>query len=239
MLWRFQRSGAATSPVRGTLIGALDRRGVSVEDLARHKEVDLLDISNCWISGPIENSELNFRHLLCIEPAVNKQAPAAVGDVFRSLIPYVTGEPWISRIALPLLSSGNQGFDPVAYVARDSRRVDPLAVHRPASGRDEDRHLRAGARRADRQGAGDVSLVRGEHGCAAFAGRRLGRVRLVFTRGRRHRRQSRRPHEETRSDRFGCSTTVRSSRPEMLGSTAFSLPSTHRGKSSAYSRPNT
>ncbi len=81
--------------------------------LARHKEVDLLDISNCWISGPIENTELNFRHLLCIEPAVNKQAPAAVGDVFRSLIPYVTGEPWISRVALPLLSAGNQGFDPV------------------------------------------------------------------------------------------------------------------------------
>ena len=101
------------APVRGTLIGALHRRGLSVEDLARHKEVDLLDISNCWISGPIENTELNFRHLLCIEPAVNKQAPAAVGDVFRSLIPYVTGEPWISRIALPLLSAGNQGFDPV------------------------------------------------------------------------------------------------------------------------------
>ncbi len=101
------------APVRGTLIGALHRRGLSVADLALHKEVDLLDISNCWISGPIENSELNFRHLLCIEPAVNKQAPAAVGDVFRSLIPYVTGEPWISRIALPLLSAGNQGFDPV------------------------------------------------------------------------------------------------------------------------------
>jgi hypothetical protein len=55
------------------------------------------------VVGPIERPDLNFRQLICIEPTTRKSAPDAEGDVFRSLIPYVTGEPWIERVALPLL----------------------------------------------------------------------------------------------------------------------------------------
>lgn len=104
------------TPVPGTLIAALDRRGLSVHELARDKEIDLLELSDCWLSRPIEQPGLNFRRILCIEPSAVKDAPDAVGDVFRSLIPYVTGEPWITQVALPLLSSGNQGFDPMAML---------------------------------------------------------------------------------------------------------------------------
>ncbi len=112
-------------PVPGTLIAALDRRGLAVDELARDKEFDLLDVSGCWLSRSIDKPDLNFRRLLCIEPSTQKEAPDAVGDVFRSLIPYVTGEPWISRVALPLLSSGNQGFDPMAML----RAILDAAIH--------------------------------------------------------------------------------------------------------------
>ena len=98
----------------GTLIGALADRGLSVAELAGRKEVDLRDVSGCWLSQPIERPEFNFRHLVCFEPASLKRSPPdAVGDLFRSLFPYVTGEPWISSVAVPVLAAGNQGADPV------------------------------------------------------------------------------------------------------------------------------
>lgn len=104
-------------PLPGTVIGALAERGLAVDRLADDKEVDLRDVSACWLSRPIERPDLHFRHLLCIEPASDdKLATEAVSDVFRSLIPYVTGEPWIRRIALPLLAAGKQGNDPLAML---------------------------------------------------------------------------------------------------------------------------
>lgn len=114
------------APLPRTLIGALNDRDLSVADLALHKEVDLRDFSACWLSEPIDRPELNFRHLLCFEPAsLGKKAPDVVGDVFRSLIPYVTGEPWIASVALPLLAAGNQRADPVGML----RSILDAAVH--------------------------------------------------------------------------------------------------------------
>jgi hypothetical protein len=104
-------------PVPGTLIGALADRGVSVGQLSQDKEVDLLDISRCWLSRPIDRPDLHFRHILCIEPPKHKTAPAdAVADVFDSLVPYITREPWITRVAMPLLASGMQGADPLVML---------------------------------------------------------------------------------------------------------------------------
>lgn len=106
------------TPVPNTLIGALyEKRGLWVSELATDKEVDLRDVSSCWLSRPLDRADLNFRHLLCWEPGVHNQAPPdAVGDVFRSLFPYVAGEPWISSVALPLLAAGNQGADPLGML---------------------------------------------------------------------------------------------------------------------------
>jgi hypothetical protein len=96
-------------PTRTSLIGGLARTGVSVADLARDKEVDLRRFSSCWLSRPIERPGVNFRRLLCFEPGYRGQAPQVVGDIFRSIVPFTTGTPPVSQIAMPLLASGNQG----------------------------------------------------------------------------------------------------------------------------------
>lgn len=102
-------------PLPHTLIGALDRRGLSVQELSEHKEIDLRRFSNCWLSQPISDKTLNFRHLLCFEPFYSgHQSPASVvGDVFRSLVPFTSGEPWINSVAMPLVAAGDQRAAPL------------------------------------------------------------------------------------------------------------------------------
>ena len=99
-------------PTRTSLIGALDRAGVSVADLAKDKEVDLRHFSSCWLSRPIEMGGIHFQRLLCFEPRYRGKAPEVVGDIFRSIIPFTAGKPPISQIAMPLVASGDQGESP-------------------------------------------------------------------------------------------------------------------------------
>jgi hypothetical protein len=96
-------------PTSGSVIGALFRRGISVEKLAANKEVDLRKFSSCWLSREIDLPGVHFRRVLCFEPAFRGEACEVVGDIFRSLIPFTTLEPPIARIALPLVASGDQG----------------------------------------------------------------------------------------------------------------------------------
>jgi len=99
-------------PTRTSLIGALDRAGVSVADLTKDKEVDLRRFSSCWLSRPIEMRGIHFQRLLCFEPRYRGKAPEVVGDIFRSIIPFTAGKPPISQIAMPLVASGDQGESP-------------------------------------------------------------------------------------------------------------------------------
>jgi hypothetical protein len=96
-------------PTRSSLIGALHRKGVSVEQLARDKALDLRVFSSCWLSKPVATSGLNFKQVLCFEPLSRGKAPEVVGDIFRSIIPIASGPLPIKRIAMPLVASGNQG----------------------------------------------------------------------------------------------------------------------------------
>jgi hypothetical protein len=97
------------TPTRSSLIGALARRGVSVAEFARDKEVDLRRFSSCWLSRMIERSDIHFCRVLCFEPRHRGKAPDVVGDIFRSIVPFTTGNPPISQIAMPLVASGDQG----------------------------------------------------------------------------------------------------------------------------------
>ena len=97
------------TPTPRTLIAALEARGVSVLRLAAAKETDLRATSSCWLSRPLRRPDLNIGRILCFEPARAHLAAELVGDVFRSLFPFVAGEPWVRTVAMPLLASGNQG----------------------------------------------------------------------------------------------------------------------------------
>jgi len=93
-----------------TLIGALKLKGVSVDDLSRNKAVDLRDAFSCWMSHEIKSTEpgIQFKRILCFEPRVRGKAAETVGDIFRSLMPFVYGPNPITSIAMPLVATGKQ-----------------------------------------------------------------------------------------------------------------------------------
>ncbi|MEZ4588986.1 MAG: toll/interleukin-1 receptor domain-containing protein [Gemmatimonadales bacterium] len=98
-------------PTPTSLIGALDRKGVSLATLAQHKALDLRAAFGAWLSpelAPVPG--LPYRRVLCFEPAYRGQPPAVVGDIFRALAPTLPGPPPILSVAMPLVAAGDQGY---------------------------------------------------------------------------------------------------------------------------------
>jgi hypothetical protein len=104
------------TPTYSSLIGALDSHGISVAALATKKEFDLRKFSSCWLSHVIDRPDVHFRRILCFEPLTRGRGTEVVGDIFRSIIPFTTGQPPISQIALPLVATGIQGEPPAAML---------------------------------------------------------------------------------------------------------------------------
>lgn len=99
-------------PVKGTLIGALHDRGLSVGALAKDPEADLKRDFSCWLSRKIrpKREGLNFERILCFEPHRRGEAPDVIGDIFQALAPFAFAEPNVRSIAMPLLSTGQMGY---------------------------------------------------------------------------------------------------------------------------------
>jgi type VI secretion system protein ImpC len=100
-------------PVEGSLIRALDLKGISVAALAANKHVDLRSAFSCWLSQKVDSPDpaIRFARILCFESLYRGAgAPEAVGDIFRALAPFVAGEPRVSSIAMPVLATGSQGY---------------------------------------------------------------------------------------------------------------------------------
>lgn len=100
-------------PTAGSLIQALEQKGVSVASLAADKYVDLRAAFSCWLSQEIRSVDpgIHFTRILCFESLYRGVgAPEAVGDIFRALAPFVAGEPRLSSIAMPVLATGFQGY---------------------------------------------------------------------------------------------------------------------------------
>ncbi len=104
------------APTETSLIGALDRAGVSVEQLAADKEVDLRGAFSCWLSKelPAHQALAGFRRVLCFEPLTRGEPGELTGDIFRALMPFALGETPITSIAMPIVASGDQQFDEIA-----------------------------------------------------------------------------------------------------------------------------
>lgn len=98
-------------PTRRSLIGALDRKGVSVEALSQRKAVDLRPNLACWVSEPVQASDpgIQFKRILCFEPLQRGEPPEVVGDIFQCLISVTEGGVPVRSIAMPLLAGGIQG----------------------------------------------------------------------------------------------------------------------------------
>jgi hypothetical protein len=98
-------------PTRSSLIGDLDRSGLSVAQLAATKAHDLRATSAFWISNPIEGaaSRMNIGQIACFEPRVLGAPPTVVGDLFRGLFPFLDDRKNQS-VAISLLATGDQGW---------------------------------------------------------------------------------------------------------------------------------
>jgi len=106
-------------PTRRSVVGALHRKGISLAGLALAKEADLREAFSCWLSKEIlgRSPGLEFKRILCFEPANRGRPPELVGDIFRALAPFVYGSPSISTVAMPILAAGDQGY-PLATMLR-------------------------------------------------------------------------------------------------------------------------
>lgn len=95
---------------RTSVISSLEHRGVNVAALAADPEIDLRATTSCWLSRPMPSGRrFGFDRLLCFEPATPHTAASTVGDIFRTLVPFVGPEIGIRDIAMTIVASGNQG----------------------------------------------------------------------------------------------------------------------------------
>jgi hypothetical protein len=115
-----------------SLIGALYRRGLSVFELARDKELDLRTPFSSWVSRDLSTRfpSVGFRRILCFETAQRVQPPQAVGDIFRAMMPFILGESPVHSVAMPVLAAGDQGYDAVIML----RAIFDAATHWLANG---------------------------------------------------------------------------------------------------------
>lgn len=99
-------------PTFTSLIGALYRRGVSVEQLAARKAVDLRKTFSCWMSDEVVKAHpgIQFKRILCFEPSSRGTPPSVVGDIFRALAPFLGSDESLSSVAMPIVASGDQAF---------------------------------------------------------------------------------------------------------------------------------
>lgn len=54
-------------PLNGTMLGALNSRGVSVDELSKEPELDLRDLCNIWLSKSIIGSDIPISRIGCVE----------------------------------------------------------------------------------------------------------------------------------------------------------------------------
>ena len=91
-----------------SVIGALADRGLSVAALAADPEIDLRATTSCWLSRAMPPGRtFGFDRLLCFEPATPHTAASTVGDIFRTLVPFVGRQVGIRDVAMPIVAAGN------------------------------------------------------------------------------------------------------------------------------------
>ena len=97
--------------LKGSLIDALDDRGLSVEAMAKDKEVDLRNQLDCWLSKPLsptDQQKFNFKRILCFEPGDKIKEPGeVVGDIFRCINTFAFDADK-NTLVMPIIATGYQ-----------------------------------------------------------------------------------------------------------------------------------
>lgn len=105
-------------PTPSSLVGALNRKGLSVAYLSMLKELDIRDTYACWLSSEIDYKDYNgieFKRVLCFEPLLKDLPPyEMIGDLFQALM-IVTNQFNIKSVGMPLLTTGDANY-PVSAI---------------------------------------------------------------------------------------------------------------------------
>lgn len=181
--------GGDYRPTPHSMIGALSRKGISVEELALQPEVDLRQTFSCWISKALnDTADAPYGRLVCMETLNGASPVRLVAQAFRALCPFVLGPPFVSSVSMPLLATGDQAF-PVDTMLRAilNASIDLLtrglplnririAVHSPSQVALAHRQICIGERHP-RQGTRRAKIVR----CLSelFEKRRCSRDRIL------------------------------------------------------------
>lgn len=132
------------TPTPTSLIGSLFWVGISVDELAKNKEIDLREQFSCWLSHKLDDRHA-FGRILCIESGWRGSAPEITDDLFRALAPYFLTSLPNASVAMPLIGAGDQGWPPsqmmesilnatIAWINRGlPLRVLKIIVHSEAS----------------------------------------------------------------------------------------------------------
>ena len=101
------------TPSRTSLIGSLEKRGLSIGQLAAAKAYDLRTTSAFWLSNAITGpaAGMNIGHVACFEPRVLGSPPTVVGNLFRGLFPFFDDRK-DQVVMMPVLASGDQAYTP-------------------------------------------------------------------------------------------------------------------------------
>lgn len=107
-------------PSFGTMIYALNKKGVSVQKLSEKPKIDLRAVCNTWLSEPVSASELPIRRIGCVDMLPLRLVTKYGGpetDVLASVRSYfcmldiasLSGVE-LKTLGMPILGSGHQGI---------------------------------------------------------------------------------------------------------------------------------
>lgn len=108
------------SPTPGSLIGALNGKGISVQALSQDKAADYEPELACWVSKEITSTDptIQFSRILLFEPPrpSGQTAPAHVKDILAGIKRYLSPDNPKTSVLSPMVSTGSAGADPTAIL---------------------------------------------------------------------------------------------------------------------------